>query len=129
MTGDPFAPANFAETIPEVQGEARMIFGEYARLQCPDTVFFRSLDQRPHQRAADAESARRRRDINADFGHAGVNLALRDRTQRGPAENGIAVPGHQAALRQVTGVPALPIRRFGFKSGMPGRYAFEVNRL
>src|SRR5262245_64333434 len=38
MPRNPFAPAHFAETVLEVQGHARMIFGEYARLQRPDAV-------------------------------------------------------------------------------------------
>src|SRR5262245_50243702 len=50
---DPFASAHFAETVIEVQRQARMIFGKYARLQSPDAAPFRSLDQRPHQSAAD----------------------------------------------------------------------------
>src|SRR5262245_7981474 len=105
-----------------------MIFGKNARLQRPDAMSLRGLDQRAHQRAADAETARRRRDVEADFGNAGVDRAPRHRTQRGPTENAVAASGHKAALRQMTGVPTLPIRRFGFKRGMPGRYALEVNR-
>src|SRR5262245_56782301 len=127
MTRDSFAPAHLAETVLKVQGDARMIFWEYTRLERPDAAVFRSPDQSAHQRAADADAARRRRDIDADFRHTGVGLALRNRAQRGPAQNYISVSGHQAAIRQMAVVPALPVRRFGFKSGLPGRYAFEVN--
>src|SRR5215470_9976087 len=112
MPRDPFAPAHLAETILEVQGYTRVIFGEYARLQRPDALSFRGLDQRAHQRAADAEAARRGRDVDADLGHAGVDFAPRHRTQRGPAENPVTASGRQPALRQVAGVPTLPVRRF-----------------
>src|SRR5262245_59189703 len=127
MPRDPFAPAHFTETVPEVQGDARMIFGKYARLKRPDALSFRGLGQRAPYTAADADAARRCGDVDADFGHTGVDFAPRHRAKRGPAENVVAASGHKAALRRVAGVPTLPIRRFGFKRGMSGRYAFEVN--
>src|SRR5262249_53158493 len=102
-TRDPFAFAHLAETVIEVQGDARMIFREYARLQRPDAVLFRDFNQLPHQSAADATSTRRRGDVDADFGHAGVRLALRHRAQSGPAENAVAVSDHQSALGQMAG--------------------------
>src|SRR5262245_10658676 len=105
-----------------------MIFGEYTRLKGPDALLFRNFNQRPHQSAADATAPRRRGDVDADFGHSGVHLALRHRAQSGPAENAVAVSDHQSALRQMAGVPPLPIRRFGFKRRLPGGYTFDINR-
>src|SRR5262245_33453049 len=119
MPRDPFASAHFAETVFEVQHDARLIFGKYDRLQRPDAMSFRSPNQSAHQRAADAAAARRSCDVNADFGYASVDLAPRHRTQRGPAKNVIFISGHQSALRQMTSVPTIPVRRFGFKGSLP----------
>src|SRR5262249_23879574 len=105
-----------------------MIFSEYTRLQGPDALLFRNFNQRPHQSAADATASRRRGDVDDDFGHAGVDLALRHRAQSGPAENAIAVSDHQSALRQMASVPSLPIRRFGFKRRLPGGDTVDINR-
>src|SRR5262245_52729689 len=84
---DPLAPAQFAETVFQMQRDARLIFGKDGCLQRPNAARFRSRDQGGHQVVADALSTSIGGDVNADLSDACVNFPAGHSTECSPAEN------------------------------------------
>src|SRR5258708_28819549 len=66
-------------------------------------------------------------DIDTDFGHAGISLPRRDRTERRPANHRFSFARHQTRERRMGRVPDLPRRSLRFERRLSGGDAFQVN--
>jgi hypothetical protein len=81
-------------------------------------VAFRLLNQSFEKRLTDSASTRRCCHINGNFRHTSIDVASRDRTQRGPAEY-LIVDGNQAAILAMAFIPFLPVRNSVSKVAFP----------
>ena len=117
---NPLATTHNAKPASQVYGNAGLVFRNNTALQGPVTAGFRGGHQRRQQPFADAAPTHRCVHIDAVLCDAGVASASRYRRQRGPGNHGIAQAGHEAAVCQVSPVPAVPVGRFSLKSRVAG---------
>ena|SRR6185369_6614975 len=87
------------------------------------------LDKPDEQHPPYPLSARRGSDIDAHLGDARVHLASRDGTESSPSEGVLAALSDKSSEAQMSVVPRIPSRRFGFKGGDSGGDAFGIDCL
>src|SRR5919199_1363688 len=102
------------------ESEARLVLRKDAGLKRPDPGSFGALDQPFEQRATDALSACRLRDVGADLGDAGVAAAARHRRTRDPADDLAVGLGDEPVLGEMGSVPVRPAGHFQLEGRVPG---------
>src|SRR5690606_8668434 len=112
-----------------VKRERGPVLGEYRGLQRPQAVGVRLGDLAVQQRLADAPTASGLGDVDAGLADAGVDRALRDRADTGPADDLAVALGDPAVAGQPLRRQRLERRYLGLERRHPGRDPLGVDVL
>jgi len=110
-----------------MQRKASDVLRKDTGLQRPDTSSFGVVDEGGEEGVSDASPACIRCHVDGMFGDSAVRVPGRGRRGCGPTDDRIAVYGHMALGRQLSGVEVAPARRLDFECGVSGCDAAPVD--